>query len=97
MTEILDQYQSAIYHLTNQPPIEGAEYYEISKLADEAGKMFFGTNTHWVGFSETKPKREIREASIVDAVHTINLYKLINRPLFVVNTEDELTFFLYAI
>lgn len=74
-----------------QAPLKGVDYYEISRLVDETEKLYYGVNTHWVGFTNDNPKREIREASLIIPEPTLKLYRSISKP------QDEILLFLFGI
>lgn len=53
----------------------GKEYYAITLLGTADGKMFWSAYTHWAGWVNGKPGREIREASIVNASYMAETWK----------------------
>lgn len=82
-----------VHQLRTQKPIEGADYYAISLFIDENGKVRKDWQTIWCGFTETKPRREIRKARIVDPAKIKKLFKNISEPAMIVNNSADLTFF----
>lgn len=68
-------------------------YYCISLFADSDGKFQYQIMSRWVGFTQTKPQREIREASFVNAINIQNYFKSKGEPAFVINTKDDLKLF----
>lgn len=72
-------FKGEIDRLLTQPGIEGQSYYHITRLANKAGQLLQSVDSHWCGYTETKPRREIREASLSDgpglraALHDLRL------------------------
>ncbi len=64
-------YLSEIEFLIHQKPLEQANYYLISKFAEDDGILYYHVDSHWVGFTKDPIRGEIREASLVDPEATI--------------------------
>jgi hypothetical protein len=97
MTKSAGDYLIEINFLIHQKPLEQAEYYLISKFAEDDGKLYYHVDSHWVGFTKDPIQREIREASLVDPEATIGAFKKLGRPVLVINSIDDLTFFLFVV
>lgn len=92
----IEDLNNMIQRLINTKPIENAEYYQLGLFADESNKFKYSLWSNWVGYTEDNPQREIREPSFVIPEVTINLFKQLNRPVFVINSEDDLLFFIWV-
>jgi hypothetical protein len=90
-------YLSEIEFLIHQKPLEHAEYYLISKFAEDDGRLYYLIDSHWVGFTKDPIRGEIREASLVDPEATIRKFKELHRPVLVINSIDDLVFFQFVI
>lgn len=88
--------EKCIARLTAEP-IKTNRYYCITLLTTEDGVTEVGSQTHWTGYTETKPRREIREASIMNAEKFVTHWRETGQTAFVVDTIDELgLFFLHG-
>ena len=56
-----------------QDPIEGAEYYSISLFSSDGKTLSYSVISSLVGFTETKPIQEIRQACKVYPKRMLNL------------------------
>jgi len=83
-----------IVRLRTQQPIAGAEYYYISLFGSKDGKISYSIQSHWCGYTETNPRREIRKASIIDQEKMLSLLKDISEPGLLVNDKKDLFIFL---
>ncbi|MGH7298152.1 MAG: HNH endonuclease [Polyangiaceae bacterium] len=70
------------------------EYYAITLTADETGTVQWTTITHWTGFTEGRPKLEVRRASVVDAERMAKNWTTLREPFLIVNTEEQLACFI---
>lgn len=66
------------------------EYYAITLLGTVDGKMRWSAYTHWAGWANGKPGREIREASIVNALYMAETWKDLGEGYLVVNSTTGL-------
>jgi HNH endonuclease len=73
------------------------KYYFVSLFADSDGKFQYQTMSKWVGFTKEQPQREIREASLVNAINIRSYFKTKGEPAFVINTKDDLQLFILLI
>ena len=69
------------------------EYYAVTLTADESGKIWWTTTTHWVGFTDGKPRLEIRRASLVGAKTMARNWSLLRETFVIVNATAELACF----
>lgn len=83
-----------VERLLSQKPTDGFDYYEISLLGNEDGTVTTSVTTQFVGYTETKPPREIREASLVDADKMLSSLRQIGEPGLLVNDASDLTIFM---
>ncbi len=70
------------------------EYYAITLLVNENDRIEFGTQTHWVGFTDDNCRYELREPSIVNPEWIIERWKSFEQPYIVVNNDSELLVFM---
>ncbi len=66
------------------------EYYAITLLGTVDGKMQWSAYSHWVGWVNGKPGREIREASIVNASYMAETWANLGEGYLVVNNTTGL-------
>ncbi|GAB7141649.1 hypothetical protein LRC484719_02340 [Mycobacterium riyadhense] len=71
----------------------GKKYFALTLGANRRGRPFWGSQTHFVGWSERNPRWEIREASLVDADRMMWLWKQINQSWLVVHDDPALAVF----
>jgi hypothetical protein len=62
-----------------------AKYYAITLLGTADGKMQWTAYTHWVGWVDGKPGREIRQASLVHAERMADTWTAMGEGCLVVN------------
>jgi hypothetical protein len=74
-------------------PINNFQYYQISLRSDEQYNMYYQSISHWVGFTNEKPPREIRQASLINPKGVIDRFALLNQRVLVLNTEADFHFF----
>jgi hypothetical protein len=72
----------------------GVDYYTVTLLGTPEGKLEWSTLTHWCGFTEDQPPREIRQASLVYPERMIEFWKSAGQDYLVVNIPAELLVFL---
>lgn len=84
-----------IARLRNQAPIDGAEYHHITLLGTEDGKIRRSVSSAWVGFTDSKPRRDIRGACLVFPDKLRDLLNSVNQPGVIVNDRKDL--FLYLV
>ena len=73
---------------------ESSDYYAITLVGTKDNAISWFVYSHWVGWVDGKPGREIREASIVKAHNMISHWQNIGRPYAVVNSSATLSIFL---
>ncbi|WP_324191347.1 HNH endonuclease [Nocardia cyriacigeorgica] len=71
----------------------GREYFALSLGVNRRGRPFWGSHTHWVGWSKRNPRWEMREASLVDAGQMMLLWKRTGRSWLVVHDDRALAVF----
>lgn len=72
-----------------QVPVQGLPYYLADLSADVSGQPSLGWNTHWIGYTESRPRREIRKVSRVDPVLAVQSLREFGRPALVVNKPQD--------
>ncbi len=87
-------FAAEVIKLMNQKPIAGYDYYEITLLGNSDGTVNRSITTQFAGYTETKPRREIREASLVDPEKMLSALSQIGEPALVINDRSGLTIFL---
>ena len=89
-----DQFMLEIARLQFQIPMAGADYYCITLLGNEDGTIEKSIISHWAGFTDTKPQREIRVASIIDPQSCREAFRMLKEPSSIVsNTKDLYIYF----
>ncbi|MBU3154475.1 HNH endonuclease [Clostridium estertheticum] len=83
-----------IVRLRENIPVVDEIYYDISISGTKEGKIKWLCQTQWVGFTDTKPIREIREAREVIPDKALKSYKNINEPAILVNEEEDIFLFM---
>jgi hypothetical protein len=68
-------------------------YYAITLTADAMGKIIFGTQTEWVGWSNEERREELRRARLVYPQFA-ELWRNLRQPYAIVYTADEMSLFL---
>lgn len=86
---MLDLAEKFVSLLTAEP-IATNDYYGITLLCTEQGNIELGCQTYWVGYTDDKPPREIREARIVYAERLVGSWRKFGQTAFVVNNKDEM-------
>jgi hypothetical protein len=66
------------------------EYYAITLLGTAGGKMQWSAYSHWVGWMNDRPGREIREASLVNAARMAEAWTELGEGYLVVNSTTGL-------
>ena len=71
----------------------GVDYYTVTLLGTPEGKLEWSTLTHWCGFTEDLPPREIRQASLVYPERMIEFWKSAGQDYLVVNYRPNCSCF----
>jgi hypothetical protein len=74
-------------------PIAGRDYYALTLLLGQNGEIEVGCQTLWVRYTDEEPRREIREARLVNPERHLELWKALEEPGMVVNTADDFALF----
>jgi hypothetical protein len=80
--------------LLEQDPIQEADYHYVTFLGTEDGKIRDSVSSTWAGFTKTKPRREIRQAVLVDPQKLRLLLISIKEPGLMVNDQKDLSLYL---
>jgi len=90
-------FANAVIKLMNQKPMKTYDYYEITLLGNSDGSVTRSITTQFAGYTETKPRRELREASLVHPEKMLYALMQIGEPALVINDKSDLTiFFLFG-
>ena len=68
-------------------------YYAVTLLSLPEGRSEYSCYSGWIGFTEDKPRREIREASLVHADRVVGTWRKAGQTALVVNSIDDLCLF----
>ncbi|XXX78987.1 HNH endonuclease signature motif containing protein [Sorangium sp. So ce134] len=82
-----DEHKTARFGLGTIDP-EG-DYYAITLKANENGEPTHTVFSHWVGWADGEPRRELREPSLVKAERMAQTWERLRMSYVVVNTEDQ--------
>lgn len=69
-------------------------HYALTILLSNEGGLEFSTQTSWVGYTEDKPAREIRKASLVHADRMLRAWKEIGQSGMVIEDPKDMALFL---
>lgn len=86
-----------ILRLQSIRPIPKKNYYHLGLFTNYEGTMSYYVTSKWVGFTKTRPQREIRKARFVIARAAIRVFKSLKEPVVVINTKKDLLFFFQLI
>jgi hypothetical protein len=70
------------------------QYYAITLLGSDDGKIQWSTQTHWIGWIGDKPGREIRKGSLVNPEYLAKHWTEVGQGYIVVNSRRGLFIFL---
>jgi hypothetical protein len=82
-----------IKRLRFQEPIEGASYHWITLLGVDDKQFRTVVDSTWAGFTDTKPRREIREAALIDPQKLKQLLIDLKQDWIIVNSERDMVLF----
>ena len=88
-----DPFLKEIVRLQFQKPIKDGDYYCITLLGNDDGTVSHFVDSYWIGFTETKPQREIRKAITVEPTGYSAMLNKIEEPGVIVNNERDLSIF----
>ena len=92
MTTEATSFKEEIRRLLSQPGIPGKAYYCLTRLATADDQLITSCDSHWVGYTKSRPKREMREATRVDGpMYRANLHS-IGQTCLLINSEADLRF-----
>lgn len=86
------KFEDEILRLMIQPGLPGRPYYCLTMLATDEGRLFKGCNSYWVGYTDTRPTREIRAAAPLDGPRQREKLQSIGQTCLLINVEDDLQF-----
>ena len=84
-----------LMRMRKQPALPDAEYYCITMLGTEDGRAVTSTSSIWVGYTETKPRREVRKAIIVSPEFERQRFDGMEEPCVIVNDMKDM--FIYQL
>ena len=71
-----------------------AEYYSLTLIADERGRISRSTQTHFVGWADDRRSIELRAPSLVSTKQMIDLWESFSQAYVIVNTAPQLRTYL---
>ncbi len=83
-------FKAKIRRLITQPGIPGKAYYCLTRLATDDGKLLTSRDSRWVGYTDTRPRREIREATPLDGPMCRKNFLSIGQTCLLINSEADL-------
>lgn len=89
MINLEDQLQT----LLQAEPNPDMDYYAITILLGDSGKPAYTSFSAWVGFTDGKIKREIRQASLVDADRMLATWRMLEESAMVVDSPTAFGLF----
>jgi len=84
------EFDTKLARMYLQEPTKDGDYYQFSLLGNVDAPSTLSWQSHWTGFTEGKPRLEVRAASLVEPEKMLSVLKRIGEPPVVVNSEDEL-------
>ena len=92
-----DPLSIAYLKLRSQEPNGEDGYYQVTLLASDDGELMQSVQTWWCGYTETKPRREIRNGRLYHPAPQKEWLERFDQPCVVVNDENDLhIFFLWG-
>lgn len=73
---------------------ENSDYYAVTLIGTKNGVISWSAYSHWVGWVDDKPGREMRKASIIKAHNMASFWQDTRQPYVVINSLATLTIFL---
>lgn len=86
-------FRENIVRLLTQPAISGSHYYWITLLADSVGKIEWSIQTQWCGYTEDRPRREIREGALYDGEGQREQCHHFGEPALLINSATDVPYF----
>src|SRR5205085_5802922 len=89
-----DKFTEQVRRLQTLEPLSNTSYYCITLLGTDDGEIESSCQTSFRGYTETKPRREIRVASTVKPQAMLSALAAIGEPGLLVNTKRDLFIYL---
>lgn len=89
----MDELSDRVQALWSRAANPDADYYAFSIFLGDNGQPTYSCYSQWVGFDELSPRREIRQASLVDAEKILNTWRQLHQPGMVVDDQADLGIF----
>ena len=83
-----------IKRMRSEKPNENSEYYCITFLGENDGKITISCISNWNGFTDTKPRREMRKAALVKPYNMLEFLNSIGEPALLVNNQFDFQLFM---
>ncbi len=87
-----DVFAALVAEMRGTPP--PGKYYALTLTASEKGKVQYSWHSHFSGYTDNTPRRELRAASLVDPVKMLELWADIGRSGVVVAKKAHLGMYL---
>jgi hypothetical protein len=81
--------------LMSGTPCKSRHYFAFTLLCSEDGVFEYGCYTGWVRYTDDKPMREVREASLVKADRIVEIWRNAGQTAMVVDSEDDMLLFFH--
>jgi len=83
-----------VRHLLAAPPDPTSSYFAITVFLLPNSKLSYSIHTHWVKYTDDKPRKEVRKASLVHSERWVQaIRETLGEPLMVVNSYADLQIF----
>lgn len=87
------KFKDNIVRLLTQPEISGVNYYWITLLADSEGSLEWGIQSQWCGYTDDRPRREIREGALYHGEQQRTQCHDFGEPALLINDQDDVKYF----
>lgn len=92
MTTDATSFKAEIRRLLTQPGIPDKAYYRLTRLASDDGMLFTSRDSHWIGYTNSRPRREIRAATPLDGPMCRANFRSIGQTCLLINSEEDLRY-----
>ena len=86
-------YNTLLKDLAIQSPSSTSEYYAVTLVGDEQGRIFRSMFSHWIDFADKDRRVEVRAASIVRAESVVATWRRMGERCLVVESLKDLEVF----
>lgn len=86
-------YKDEIIRLLTQSEITDGLYYQFSTVLTPGVGVQWSIDSHWCGYTDDRPHREIREGSLLHGDAQRDWLRRAGRPALLINDESDLRYF----